>query len=61
MLFRSQTLTNVEKKEQTIEVVFESKEKSVSNGIHVGEWLTHPAFTSFDVNGMWVGKFETGY
>ena len=30
-----QTLTNVEKKEQTIEVVFESKEKSVSNGIHV--------------------------
>ncbi len=26
----------------------------------VGEWMTHPAFLSFDVNGLWVGKFETG-
>ena len=54
-------LTSIEKKEQTIEVEFESKDKLSSNGSHVGEWLTHPAFTSFDVNGMWVGKFETGY
>ena len=23
--------------------------------------LTHPAFTSFNTNGIWVGKFETGY
>ncbi len=28
----------------------------------VGDWMTHPAFTSFgDVTGLWVGKFETGY
>ncbi|MCI8467740.1 MAG: hypothetical protein HFI08_06120, partial [Bacilli bacterium] len=26
-----------------------------------GSFLTHPAFTSFNTNGMWVGKFETGY
>ena len=26
-----------------------------------GYYMTHPAFTSFDVNGFWVGKFETGY
>ncbi len=26
-----------------------------------GEYMTHPAFISFDVNGFWVGKFETGY
>ena len=44
-----------------IEIEFESKSISPSNGSSNGEWLTHPAFTSFDVNGMWVGKFETGY
>ncbi len=26
-----------------------------------GKWMTHPAFTSLGVNGIWVGKFETGY
>ena len=26
-----------------------------------GKWMTHPAFTSFGVNGFWVGKFEVGY
>ena len=46
---------------QTIEIEFESKEDPVSNGTQDGEWLTHPAFTNFDVNGIWVGKFETGY
>ena len=53
-------LTEVEQAEQTIEVIFENKDTLVSNGTKVGEWLTHPAFTSFDSNGMWVGKFETG-
>ena len=48
-------------KAQEIEVVFENKETSISNGSTVGSWLTHPAFTSFNTNGMWVGKFETGY
>ena len=57
------TLTNnaLPSKAQEIEVVFENKNTSVSNGSTVGSFLTHPAFTSFDTNGMWVGKFETGY
>ncbi len=46
---------------QEIEIEFESKDTPVSNGTQDGEWLTHPAFTNFDVNGIWVGKFETGY
>ena len=45
----------------TIEIEFENKDKEPSNGNSDGEWLTHPAFTNFDVNGIWVGKFETGY
>ena len=53
-------LTIKENAEQTIEVIFENKDTLVSNGTKEGEWLTHPAFTSFDSNGMWVGKFETG-
>jgi len=51
----------VENRVQTIEVEFENKNVSISNGNTVGSWLTHPAFTSFNSNGMWVGKFETGY
>jgi len=27
----------------------------------VGEYMTHPAFLAFNTNGIWVGKFETGY
>ena len=44
-----------------IEIEFESTMDNPSTGSKNGEWLTHPAFTSFGVNGMWVGKFETGY
>jgi len=44
---------------QTIQVVFESKDVTASTGSTVGSWLTHPAFTSFNSNGIWVGKFET--
>ena len=33
-----------------------------SNGEQNGEYLTHPAFTfGEEINGIWVGKFETGY
>ncbi len=35
-----------------IEIEFESKDIPVSTGSQDGEWLTHPAFTNFDVNGM---------
>ena len=41
-----------------INVVFESKDKKVTTGTKVGDYLTHPAFTAFDVNGLWVGKYE---
>ncbi|MDD2392143.1 MAG: prepilin-type N-terminal cleavage/methylation domain-containing protein [Bacilli bacterium] len=46
---------------QSIEIVFETKDVAISNGSTEGSWLTHPAFTSFNTNGIWVGKFETGY
>ncbi len=32
-----------------------------SGNCSVGDWVTHLAFISFGVNGLWVGKFETGY
>ena len=54
-------LTAKTNKEQIINVEFESKDEEVQTGSKKGEWLTHPAFTSFDTNGIWVGKFETGY
>ena len=51
----------VESKAQEIEIEFENKDTAASNGTTNGSWLTHPAFTSFNTNGMWVGKYETGY
>jgi len=45
---------------QEIEIAFENKNTTISTGSTVGSWLTHPAFTAFNTNGMWVGKFETG-
>ncbi len=53
--------TEIEDRVQTIEVVFENKETEKSTGDKKNEWLTHPAFTAFNTNGIWVGKFETGY
>ena len=47
--------------ESAINIVFEDKDTPVSNGDKNGEWLTHPAFTSFNTNGIWVGKFEVSY
>ncbi len=44
-----------------IQIEFESNAVEASTGSAKGEWLTHPAFTNFDVNGIWVGKYETGY
>ena len=55
------SLTGIQDKTQTINIVFENKDTTPSNGTTKGDWLTHPAFTSFDSNGFWVGKFETGY
>ncbi len=44
-----------------IQIEFENKDTEVSNGTTKNSWLTHPAFVNFDVNGLWIGKFETGY
>ena len=49
------------KTRHSIEIEFETKDTTPSTGSNNGEWLTHPAFTSFNSNGFWVGKFETGY
>ncbi len=54
-------LTTKTNKEKIINVIFETKDAEAQTGNSVGQWLTHPAFTSFDTNGIWVGKFETGY
>ena len=32
-----------------------------SGNCKIGDYMTHPAFLAFDTNGLWVGKFETGY
>ena len=44
-----------------IQIEFETNSTAPSIGTAKGEWLTHPAFTNFDVSGFWVGKYETGY
>ena len=48
-------------KEQEIEIVFENKSDSKTLGTQIGEYRTHPAFTfgGVELNGIWVGKFET--
>ncbi len=54
-------VTTLENRVQEIKVEFENKDIAKSNGTKKNEWLTHPAFTSFNSNGFWVGKFESGY
>ncbi len=54
-------LTTIEDRAQEIEIEFENKDTAISNGTTTGSWLTHPAFTSFDSNGFWVGKYESSY
>lgn len=49
------------KSESPINIVFEGLTIEESKGTNNGEWLTHPAFTNFGTNGIWVGKFETSY
>ena len=54
------SITNIDNSiNKTIEIVFEDKYTKVSTGSTVGSYLTHPAFTTFNTNGIWVGKFET--
>ena len=46
---------------QKIDITFENKTTTKSNGSTNGAYLTHPAFTfgTKELNGYWVGKFET--
>ena len=44
---------------KSIEIIFENKNTQVSNGTGEDGYYSHPAFIAFDVNGLWVGKFET--
>ena len=50
-------------KVHSIDIIFETQNTLKSSGEANEEYLTHPAFTfgSKEVNGIWVGKFETGY
>ncbi len=54
-------LTTIENRVQEIEIAFENKEMQPSDGTKKDSWLTHPAFTTFNSNGFWIGKFESGY
>mgnify|MGYP004473160709 FL=1 len=55
------TTTSSEGSEQTIDIIFEDKTTPKSTGTTIGSYRTHPAFTFGDteLNGIWVGKFET--
>lgn len=50
-------------KVHSIDIIFETKNTTKSISDTNGEYLTHPAFTfgTEELNGFWVGKFETGY
>ena len=54
-------ISNYQNKASEIDIVFEDKETTKSSGSTKGSYLTHPAFTfgSEELNGIWVGKFET--
>ncbi|MDD3241818.1 MAG: type II secretion system protein [Bacilli bacterium] len=65
------------KTEHSIEIIFQDKNHVTSDSVSGecttpmttgasgncdnGEYMTHPAFITFNSNGMWIGKFETGY
>ena len=55
----SRTTTSSDAKR--IDIRFESKDTVKSTGDAVNEYLTHPAFNfgGTELNGIWVGKFET--
>ena len=42
----------------SINIFFENKNTSPSDGSTNGSYLTHPAFTDINKNGFWFGKFE---
>ena len=57
-IFNSSGLANSPRE---INVFFEEKNETKSMGDAINDYLTHPAFTfgTKELNGIWVGKFET--
>ncbi len=69
------TSTGALKQAHSIDIVFDTTNTIEKSGVSCvtpmesgkigdcsnGEYMTHPAFISFDVNGFWVGKFEIGH
>ena len=51
----------INKENMPFEIIFETKENEIKVTTNQNEYMTHPAFVTFDSNGMWVGKFESGY
>ncbi len=47
-------------KAKLIDIVFEDKDIQPSTTEKVDLYYTHPAFTTFGVSGLWIGKFEIG-
>ena len=49
-------------KEQEIDITFEGKNETKAVATQTGGYYTHPAFTFGDteLDGFWIGKFETG-
>ena len=49
-------------KEQEIDIIFEGKNETKAVATQTGGYYTHPAFTFGDteLDGFWIGKFETG-
>ena len=49
-------------KEQEIDIIFEGKNETKAVSTQTGGYYTHPAFTfgGIQLDGFWIGKFETG-
>ena len=54
------TVTSVTSKESSFDIEFENITSPKRTATNVGDYHSHPAFQSFNTNGFWVGKFETG-
>ncbi len=59
--FQATNVSEIDSLANPINITFETNDVNPSKGNTKNNWLTHPAFTSFNSNGMWVGKFESGY
>ena len=56
----SNSIWHIRENARIIDIVFENNDTAPSTKQEMGSYYTHPAFIVFNVNGLWVGKFETG-